>query len=292
MTAIRRKARKFDYRKKNYKNPFFQNRKRKKIKISSKTTFRIKLIIAMIIVLIFGIMWFLCFSNFFIINNIEINNSEKISIEDIEKIAWEQTEKRRFLIITQKNLLFFNVSELIKKIEDQYCFDDLHIKKDFPNHLIINFKEKTYSAIWLENDKYYFIDNDGEILNEVNPLDITEKNYPLIEYSGVGDFSNEKIHSASSGQAENKKNINYIIKLFNEFKKVKLELKIDRFVIDEEENTVKIFIVDGPKIFFNTENDTNKQISKLIVIMNEKLKEDFYKKTYIDLRYGDRVYYR
>jgi len=51
-------------------------------------------------------------------------------------------------------------------------------------------------------------------------------------------------------------------------------------------------LIDGPKIFFNTEEGIDKQINKLLVIKNEKLKDDFNGKEYIDLRYGDRVYYR
>jgi hypothetical protein len=48
----------------------------------------------------------------------------------------------------------------------------------------------------------------------------------------------------------------------------------------------------GPAVYFNIEEDIDKQINKLIIIKNEKIKKDFNKKTYIDLRYGDRVYYR
>lgn len=282
------RKKKFDYRKKNYKNPFFQNRtrlRRRERKILNKITWKIKLIIAIIIILFFGIIWFFCFSNFFNIDKIEINGLSKISAEDIEKSAWEQADKKLFLIISQKNIFFFSANELIKKLEDQYCFDKLIIKKNFPRALTIDLKEKTYSAIWFENDKYYFIDSGGDVISEVNPLDITEKKYPLISFEGEGDFSNEKIK-------ENESNISYIVQLFNELKKIKIDLKIDRFIIDKEKNSVKVSLILGPKIFFNTQNDINKQISKLVVIINEKLKDDFNKKTYIDLRYGDRVYYK
>ncbi len=51
-------------------------------------------------------------------------------------------------------------------------------------------------------------------------------------------------------------------------------------------------ILDGPAVYFNTEKDINAQIAKLLIITDKKLKDNFKNKKYIDLRYGDRVYYR
>ena len=86
--------------------------------------------------------------------------------------------------------------------------------------------------------------------------------------------------------------LNFIVKLFNEFKRDYKNYKIDRFILDSDLNAAKLALIDGPMIYFNTKEDMNKQIDKLSVIINEKLKDNFLNKTYIDLRYGDRVYYR
>ncbi|MFH1482541.1 MAG: hypothetical protein ABIE46_03405, partial [Patescibacteria group bacterium] len=62
--------------------------------------------------------------------------------------------------------------------------------------------------------------------------------------------------------------------------------------IDNEEGTIELKVVSGPIIYFNIKDDLLKQVSKLDVTISQKLKEEFIKKTYIDLRYGDKVYYR
>ena len=275
---------KFDYHKKNYSNPFFRHKKRIKIK-SPSLTWRVKLIIFEIIILISGIIWFCCFSTYFAISAVDVIGAEKISIQDIKDLSRQQTEHRRFLFGSQKNLFFLNADELIKTLNEQYCLDNIVIKKKLPDTLIIEFREKIYSVIWHQSDKYYYIDETGNIIAETNPLEIKQKNYPLIDYQGEGEIIDKKIKDQND-------KINFIIKLFNEFKKVKYSFKIERFIIDNELNTVKMIINQGPEVYFNIREDLKKQVTKLSVLINEKLKDDFNKKVYIDLRYGDRVYYR
>ena len=285
---------KFDYHKKNYSNPFFRHKKRLKIK-SPSLTWRVKLIIAEIIILTAGIIWFCCFSTYFAINVINVIGAEKISSQEIEALIWKQIEHSRFLFGSQKNLFLFNTDELIKTLNEQYCLDNIAVQKKLPNILIIEFREKIYSVIWHQSDKYYYIDETGNIISETNPLEIKQKNYPLVDYQGGGEIIGQKINDQGD-------KINFIIQLFNNFKftpiqrnfetdQAENEFKIERFIIDNEPNTVKMIINQGPEVYFSTRENLEKQVTKLSVLINEKLKDDFFEKKYIDLRYGDRVYY-
>ncbi len=282
---ITRGEKKFNYRKKKYSNPFFQKR-RKKIKLSY-FSWRLKLIVIEIIILICGVVWFFCFAPYFNIEMIEAAGAEKISIREIEDSAWRQTEQRRFLLGSQKNLFLFDADKLIKTLNERYCFDALKVEKKWPDKLIIDLKEKTYSAIWHESstDKYYYIDGEGNIINETNPLEIKNKNYPLIDNRRENAIADKKIEKQND-------NIDYIVRLFDKFKKEKPGFTIERFIIDNEINTIKMSINQGTEIYFNTEEDMDKQIGKLMVIISEKLKDDLNNKKYIDLRYGDKVYYQ
>lgn len=238
-------------------------------------------------VLICGFVWFFCFSPYFNIEMINAAGAEKISFREIEDFAWQQTEQRRLLLGSQKNLFLFDDDKLAENLNKLYCFDDLKIEKKFPDKLIINLKEKTYSAIWRESstDKYYYIDSEGNIIDETNPLEIKNKNYPLIDHIGENAIADRKIEKQND-------NIDYIVRLFDKFKKEKPGFTIERFIIDNEINTVKIKINQGTEIYFNTKEDMDKQINKLMIIITEKLKDNLNNKKYIDLRYGDRVYYQ
>ncbi|MBA3047502.1 cell division protein FtsQ/DivIB [Patescibacteria group bacterium] len=275
-----------DRRGKRYSNPFFGQRKRKKIKINY-LTWKIKLIALAIILLAGAIAWFLLFSNYFNIKNINVsaNGSDKAPKGGITDLIWIQTANKRFLLGSQSNIFLFNISQLSKKLNEQYNLDELKIEKKLPNTFNIILREKNYSAVWQEADKYYYIDNSGNAISEANPLEIKKESYPLIQSGGDAKVAGKKIESQNE-------NIDYIIKLFYDIKNTEKLFTVESFIVDDEVNTVKMAISQGPKIYFNTEEDTIKQINKLYALIKEKLKDDFLKKEYIDLRYGDRVYYR
>ena len=275
-----------DRRGKRYSNPFFGQRKRKKIKINY-LTWKIKLIALAIILLLCAAAWFLLFSNYFNIKNINIdaNESDKAPKSGITDLIWSQTANKRFLLGAQNNIFLFNISQLSKKLNEQYNLDELKIEKKLPNTFNIILREKNYSAVWQEADKYYYIDNSGNVISEANPLEIKRESYPLIQGRGEAKVAGKKIESQNE-------NIDYIIKLFYDIKNTEKLFTVESFIVDDDVNTVKMAISQGPKIYFNTEEDTAKQINKLYVLIKEKLKDDFLKKEYIDLRYGDRVYYR
>ena len=276
--------RKFDYNKKKYSNPFFNHKKRKKIQ-TLNLSLRVKLIIVGIMVVILALIWFCFLSAYFNIDKINIAGIEKIARKDIENIIQQQINKKRFLFCSQKKLILFNSSKLAEALNEQYYFDNIDIQKKWPTTLTIELKEKTYSVIWKEDDKYYYIDLNGHIINEANPLEIKQKNYPLIDYRGKHKILNKKVE----GQNQN---INFIIELFDKFKTNTDKLQIECFIINDERDTIKIAISQGPKIYFNIKKDIDRQINKLLTLINEKLKDDFDQKTYIDLRFGDRIYYR
>ncbi|MFH1427496.1 MAG: hypothetical protein ABIG60_03120 [Patescibacteria group bacterium] len=271
------------FSKKKYKNPFFQNKKRRR-NYYQFLTLKIKLIIISGFIIAAAGIYFFCFTNFFNIKQVEITGLIKLTSAEIEDIVWQQTNKRRFLIGLQKNIFLFKRGELENSLNNSYGFDQTIITKKIPNLLKLELKEKSYAFIWHENEKYYYADQNGSLINEVSPLEISGKKYPLIYNETNNQIVDKQIGVDS-------KYVNYILNLFKEFKSNN-EIKIERFIIDQDLNTIKMAIISGPQVYFNIEEDLTKQINKLLVVKKEKLKDDFNKKIYIDLRFGDRVYYR
>lgn len=287
----------FIYRNKKLENPFFYRKRRKKIKFLNLSLWpwKNKRLLIEIIFLLFLFIWFIFASGFFTIKEVIVDGINPISSQEIESLIWQQTTNNRFLLISQKNIITLSKNKLVKVLKENYYFENLTINKKFPDTLIVRAQEKSYSFIWLEDDKYYYADINGNIITEINPLDIKQMKYPLIYNRGE-----EKI--AKNYTAENLRKIEvdikytkYIINLFNEFQNWDAgeeKLKLERFIIDQDIDTVKVEIYEGPLVYFNINEDQVRQLKKLLVIKNENLKNDFKNKIYIDLRYGDRVYYR
>jgi len=291
------------YSGKEYANPFFAAKKNQYLKISAyRLPAKVKIILALCLFAALGGAWLLFYSPYFKINNLEINGQGMIPVAAVEKIAWQQVNDNLLVIFPQKNIFFFSKDKLERSLKNKYSFEKLIIEKKLAHTLTVAYEEKKYALIWSEDQKYYYADEAGEIIAETDPLEIGEKNYPLIENQSGQRISEQKI---SVAQAD----IAYALNIFRKFHDYKTTtdeigkagavsvdlnemFKIEKFIIDDELNTVKLKLTDGPTIYFNTEENIDRQINKLIIVKTEKIKEDFNKKIYIDLRIGDSIYYR
>lgn len=271
---------KYIYSAKTYKNPFFQNKRIAGLK-SGKLKNKTKLIIFAAVIVILILFWLLFFSTSFKIKNIEVSGAGEIMASEIKSIARTLAENR---LIGKNNLLLYSKGELLKILNEKYYLDDLIVKKKLFHTLSINLRERQPVALYREDSEYYYLDGDGNVINQADPLNINGADYPLIE-----NLTGLKIDGRPANI--NKEMLNYILSLFNEFKANKHNFAVERFIIDKDANTVKMAILAGPKIYFNIKTPLAEQTAKLNLIVKDKLKNDFKSvKEYIDLRYGNNVY--
>ena len=271
---------------KSYQNPYFASKKKNKINISKSLSSRVKTIIILLTLALLGGAWFLIYSDYFTIQDIKINGAGSIPTTAVEAIVREQIDENIFVLWPQKNIFLFTKKKLISSLEQKYSFAALEIRKKLPRSLIINYQEKEYTVIWQENNRYYYLDIDGAIINETSLEEINEKEYPLILNLSPAKITDNQITVPLNY-------LNYARELDLALKEHhKEEFKTNNFIIDSELNTVKVELDNGPQIFFNINENMLQQIEKLIVVKQEKIKDFFSKKIYIDLRYGTRVFYR
>ena len=276
---MRTGKRKYLYSAKAYKNPFFQNKKRSLFgqgELKNKN----KLIIFTFAVIGLIMVWLLFFSTLFKIQKIEVAGVQNNLASEIELIAKDLAENR---LIGKNNLLLYNKSELSKILNEKYYLDSLSVKRKLLHTLTINLREKQQVAIWREEEQYYYLDSDGNIINQLDSLNINGSSYPLIENLTAIKIDGRKANIS-------RETIEYILNLFNEFKDNKHNFKIERFIIDRDVNTVKMAVLAGPKIYYNIKMSAAEQTAKLDLIIKNKLKDEFKNKTYLDLRYANNVY--
>lgn len=271
--------RKFVYSKKTYANPFFRRGRGGAIGNADAAN-KGKLVIFAALVALAIIIWLLFFSTLFKINNIVITGVDENMAKDVLAIAQNLVEDR---LVGKNNLILYDKAGLSEALNEKYYLADLTIKKSPLHTLRINLIQKQQAAVWREDAKYYYLDGSGNVITEVDALNLDRSSYPIIE-----NLTGVKL-------AERQANINrpamdYIINLFNEFRDQKHNFDIESFMVDNDINTVKLKVLGGPKIFFNSERPAEEQTAKLDLIIKEKLKDSFNAKEYIDLRYGNNIY--
>jgi hypothetical protein len=271
----------FDYHKKKLENPFYSRKKR----IINFGGLKAKITIAAIIILAGAFVWLIYFSGVFKIKNVEISGLNKISREEINALVRGQMEKSRFRLDPQDNLLFFNSKKIIESFQENYRFHEIAIKKKWLNSLNLEIKEKILAAAWLENEKYYYLDSEGYVLAEADPLEIDGRKYPVIKNESNSRISEGKIGLENSF-------IPYAAELLKKTLEKMPELDVSLLSVNGEIDSLNLLPANGPKIIFNTKDSIDKQLERLLIIKEEKMKDDFAAKKYIDLRFGDKIYYQ
>jgi cell division septal protein FtsQ len=253
--------------------------------LSWKTRLSILLILFIFILTI----WFFFFSPIFQINNIIISGLERANSEDIKKLVEEQMNNKKIILGHESNIFFLELEKLKRDVNSRYNFKSIDVYKKLPKTLEISITERQYAFIWQEGENCYYSDNEGYVIGQIspNPEDLKQKAllYPVIENKRANALNLEK----NMIDCQEKQ---FILDVFNYFKQLEPAIGVDHFILSNEINTITVKVISGPEVYLNTTKDYKKQLDKLILIKNEKLQDSFNQKKYIDLRYGDTIYYQ
>jgi hypothetical protein len=234
------------------------------------------------------------------IENIQISGNKVIESQSIEKIVKENLSGHYLWFFPKTNFLLYPKKNIQNKLADQFKrLSEISIKLDNIKTLEINVTEREAKYTWcgaiipeLNNNeqKCYFIDSDGYIFDEA----------PY--FSGNVYF---RFYGNDGFDAENPSGTYFLKDKFIEITAFedaleKLELNPMAFYLDkdgEADILLSSESANGPKIIFKIDSDYQKMAENLQAAISTeplqtKLKSNFSSLLYIDLRFGNKVYYK
>ena len=268
-----------DYQSKNLKNPFYRQKKEPKNNVYKKIFW----LIAPLILLGVSI-WFFLLSDFWRIKFIKIDGLTRISQEEIEASVIDREDRKRFLIFSEKNFFLFNKDEFKLEILEKYNFADLEIKKIVPDALELKIIERPYAFIFQQGSDFFYSSNDGFIIKEVPVKEEDKELYFILE-----NRSQAIIISAKNKLNLRQEFLDFTFAIESELENFP-DLNPEKFIIDQELNTLIVKFKEGPNVLFNIKNDPIEQVTDLALVKKEKIKDNFNSTNYIDLRYGNRIF--
>jgi hypothetical protein len=260
-----------DYFNKSYSNPYFGRQTESKPKFNTKLYVRI-LLVVFLFYLIF-------YSDLFKIKNIEVQGTDMINPSEIQALVQEKIMGRVWLVFPRNNLIFFNKSNLSKEINSRYLLDKLEIEKGW-RKITVRIEEKAAYLIYNNLKAQYFLDSTGAITKEMSADDVSKysQKFPavyVIQDVSVGD----KPVSARF--------VNFILELDKAL--VIAGIKVKNYEgggVDQ----VNLVSPDGWRAYFSLNIPMSQSIENLSAILSQKLKGKKFE--YVDLRSGDKVYYK
>lgn len=287
-----------DYHRKKYQNPFFKRSgptsrgRRFRNRHQNSGSWRGKLIVILLVILSGGAIYFIFYSPYFSIRQIEISGLQKIDSSELRGIVDNQIASHRFLIFSQNNIFVFDEKSTEKEINERYALNYLKIEKRLPDSVNISVEEKMPALIWKTAEKIYLVGGDGVVIREIQEEEVSgyQTNQPGANMALVFDESNET--TAIKEQIINRKKAEAVVNLQSNLGRITGLQIINFAMVNREDTMIKCLTGEGWQIYFSPADDLNEQIQKLSVFLKEKNQEERRGLQYVDLRFEDRVYYK
>lgn len=245
---------------------------------------------------------------YFKINNIVITGTKISKTQEVEDYVRYGDYFKEGLISRQNYFLFPNKT-LAQKIQNKFLYEQVEVKKVFPNTINIIVNEKPASIIYDNNGSIYLLDKDGKNIKKtqfsyntavVATVDISSTT-PAINLNSAALSTYKETQTAYGEFAV----INDYKKINDNTDKILSAKLIDAaqawqkyfkeqgigdvkfFSTDETDFNLKITLDKPWYVLINTQNDQSGQMRNLKMILSNSNPT-----SHIDLRFGDRVYWK
>lgn len=273
-----------------YKNPFFpKNRRggagRKKANLRG-------ILLAVIIAVVLGGWGYLFLkSSYFTISRIDVYGDSETMRKAVLDSVNLLSSGRKWLVLPENNIYIFPKAEAEEKIKQQLILEELVITKQYPNVLRVDFKVKK-PAIQLASEKWlYVLDASGEVI-ERKPSDGSASSTLGLAAAEMPVLDGGKNDLEISSRGIEGDLAQFIIGVWGRLtEKTGVAIKFFSFVPDSP-SSLKIKTEEGWDIILNTHISADSQIEKLSALLKERDLTDRRNLNYIDLRFGDRIFYK
>lgn len=294
------------YEARRFQNPYFQRKptSRWKIIVPSVAAF---LAVVCVVAFVFG-------SAHFATWNISVGGTETIPSQEIEARAWEELNRPRLLFFKSSNRFLYDEQRLRDALSSAYAFETLKIDRTCEwvsggCVLSIVVKEKTSQLLWISGDRVYLADLQGVVIRELTAAETESWNAPepppseplpdgtvvpvpppdpLKRLPAFVDVNDTPVVVGSVVlRPDEVANLFLFQKGLTAMGIGYAQTKIDRLA----GKWMAVRTTVGYDIFVDAVGDVELQLTNLQALLRDTLK-DTTGLQYIDLRFGDHVYYK
>ncbi len=271
-----------------YSNPYFKRKKASNLRGTILFIF-VFIIIAVITIL-------LLVHPALSINKVRVDGIQFISKDSIQSIVGEYLNENKMFVLPNHNLFLFSKDVLKERLETSFTFADLSIYTD-KKTLFIELTERTSELLWQIGDDTYVVDLEGIVIRKISNEELVLINTP-IESGGVVTkiqtlpvfVDVNKIDVTIGHPVLKEEEIESTLRFHKHLTRQGIEFTITQF--DRiAGKLVAIDTTEGFQILFDPLGDIDAQARRLDALLRENV-SDLSSLRYVDLRFGDHVYFQ
>lgn len=213
------------------------------------------------------------------IDNIKLSGHNDISIEEVQEFVLDKLTVSKFLFFEASNYFLIPIDDLNDELIATYNLEEVNIQKKWPHSLEITVKEKSSHFIWQKDDSIYLLDATGLLNRQISILD---DKYLVLD--------DQREQRPAGDQIFNSEEINIINQIYlNWMDMIASKSKLEKITIYNDWS-IELNTQIGFYVKIDKDQDIHEQLSNLKTVLEENITGvDI---DYIDIRFGDKVYFK
>lgn len=292
-----------DYSRKSFTNPLFSTGRERE---RGGRRWRRTLTVGAALAAFGGWVWFVAFSPTFRVTDIKIQGEQNIAEWEIRDTVNETLARRRWFVLPQSSLLIVPESAIVDALNERYVLESLDVTKMPPHTLVVTLKERVSAVLMpLPDGSQALIGLDGmvtrlyaasEALDAVPRLGPTKAEpdappkppaYPVL----YDDRSETFKLRDTAVRPEVVKAVIAMPKAMSDVfgsGPTLAQIHLD----GAQSQTLRVVTSEGWAIYLNAGDDLQTQLSDAQTILKTKIGPDRHDLEYIDVRFGEKVFFK
>ena len=244
-------------------------------------------------------LWALFGSPLFKITQVKIEGVEFFSEQEVIEKTWGYLHDRRFLFFTNENRLLFHKDTCQEHLESFYAFEYLNLDIVDGETLHLSFKEKASELLWTSSEMTYVVDLHGMAIREISHQEsswlegVAEEEIMLDQRQFLSlprfrDLNDIEVVIGENVLTENEIEAIFRFQQHLDSQQIAFtETQIDRL----SGKWMGVLTIDQYLILFDAYGNIDDQAGHLETVLRDSVqsREDL---EYIDVRFGDHVYFK
>ncbi|WKZ29279.1 MAG: hypothetical protein QY323_00955 [Patescibacteria group bacterium] len=299
---IRTRSVRRDYSRKSFSNPLFEPARHGE---ADRRRWRGRLLVTIGLLATGGWIWFLAFSANFRVTDIQVNGTDRIPSWEIQDAVKETLSGRRWLLFPKASILVVSEEDLVASLQERFVLESLVVTKRPPHTLVIDLTERISAVlVQLPDGSQAMVDLQGTVTRLYKAgeaLDVVPRLGPTFDeqlgrvrapYPVLFNDKNETLKLRE--QAVRPATVQTVIdlpKLFDaRFNRAPYltETHID----GANAQTLRVVTSEGWAIYLDASSEVAEQLDNAQTILKTKVGPDRKNLDYIDVRFGDKIFFK
>lgn len=219
---------------------------------------------------------------FWTLKAINVHGNYPVKQDELQALISDYLD--RPTLLSRRHILFFKNGELASLLRERYSLDQINVKKRFRSRSIdVAMEGKTFVGYWVSRGVFFKLDKTGRIIDAIN----TDK----ADASAVKIIDLDNQPASLNSQAL----LSEVVDFISQFYK---NLGVERYApkfweVSQITKQLSLVTKDNYRVYFDSQQPLKGQLDILSRILDYAIPEaDKTRVDYIDLRFGERVYYK